>query len=150
MSGVIIICIASLINSGKAKSELQRVDGTIIHISNAHEQYPGKDSTRFRFIEIDRYPKPFELFIGQGVGDFSAEFEHSDHLGMGDSITVYYRETEKTTAAPTNNLVHYIDRGNESIFVLGNAKKSLIYSIIVFCIALSLVLAILKYAGKVN
>jgi hypothetical protein len=146
----IVFLIVYLLNAGKSKTAFTRVDGIIESIMSTNEHYPGKDSSRFRYIQIDNYPKPFEVFIGKAASDFKAELEHIEYLQPGDLVTIYFEETAKTEAAAVNNLARFIDRGEEPIFREGNSKRSLIYGLIGFCTVFSLVLLLLRRMGKIN
>lgn len=147
---VILFLIVYLFNAGKPKTAFSRVDGAVTGIANNNNNYPGKDTARFRYISISNYPKPFELFIGKGAGDFKAELDHTEYLKDGDSISVYYDESAKTAIAPVNNRVYYIDKGGQTIFREGNSKRILIYGLIAFCLLFSLVLVLLRRMGKIS
>ena len=140
----IVICLFFLQRADKAKNLFSKINGVIISLDKINDNYPGKDSSKFRYLQTDNYPKPFELFIGKDAGDFKPKFENIDNLKLGDSITVYFDESYKTQNKPVNNLVYFIDKGLEPFFIEGNSKKNLIYGIIGFCAIFVLVLLILK------
>ena len=146
----IVTCFFFLQRADKAKTSFSKSNGVIISLNKVNDNYPGKDSLKFRYLQIDNYPKPFELFIGKNAGDFKPKFENIDNLKLGDSITVYFDESYKTQNKPVNNLVYFIDKGQESFFIEGNSKKNLIYGIIVFCLIFILVLLILKKKGRID
>jgi hypothetical protein len=147
---LIISLLVYLLSAGKPKTAFTRVDGIITSITNSNEHYPGKDSSLYRYIEIDSYPKPFEIFVGKAAGDFKAELEHIAYLKAGDTVSIYFKETAKTATAAVNNLARFIDRGSEPIFKEGNSKRMLIYALIAFCTLFGLVLLLLKGMGKIK
>jgi hypothetical protein len=146
----IALLVLYLLNANKPKTAFTRVDGIITSITNTNEHYPGKDSSRYRYIKIDNYPKPFEIFTGKAAGDFKAELEHIVYLSPGDVVTIYFKETANTEAAAVNNLARFIYRGEDPIFVEGNSKKMLIFALICFCTLFSVVLLLLKRMGKIS
>lgn len=151
--GTLVLCIVLsfiyLQKGDKQRSAFQKVSGHIISIDNIDERYAGKDTSKFRYILIDNYQKPFEIFIGKSIGDFKPTFEQVDNLKVGDSLTVHFDETNKSKNAPVNRLTYFIDRGSEVIFIKGNSIKSLIYGLIIFCALFMIVLVILKIKGKI-
>ena len=151
--GTLAVCIVlSLVyvqKGDKQRSAFQKISGNIISIDNSDERYAGKDTSKFRYISIDNFPKPFEIFIGKSTGDFKPTFEQVDNLKVGDSLTVYFDESNKSKNDPVNRLAYFIDRGSEVIFIHGNSIKSLIYGLIIFCALFMIVLVILKKKGKI-
>ena len=133
----------------KSKASFDNVTGTIISFEKTNENYPRRDSSKFRYLRVESYPKPFEIFVGKDAGDFKPKFENVDNLQIGDIITVYYAEDGKTQKAAVNNLVYFIDKGKEVVFIEGNSKKNVIYGLIGFCLITILILVILKWKGKI-
>jgi hypothetical protein len=149
----LIICIIiSLIYVQKGDTErnaFENIKGIIVSINNTNELYIGKDTSKFRYVQIDNYPQPFQIFIGKSTGDFKPKFEQIDLLNIGDSISIYFEETFKTKNAAVNNLVYFIDRKSEVIFIKGNAIKGFIYGLMIFCFIFICVLVFLKKRGKI-
>ena len=141
---VIILSFYFVLRADKPKTAFQKAAGLLVSLDKTNENYPHKDSTKFRYLQIDNYPKPFELFVGKSAGDFKPKFENIEHLQLGNSVTIYFDETYKTNTAPVNNMVYFIDKGQEAIFIEGNSKKNLIYGIIIFSALFIPVLFILK------
>jgi hypothetical protein len=134
----------------KNKASFQRIDGVIISLENTHEHFEGKDTAKFRYLAIDKYPKPFQLFIGKAKGDFKPKFEHIDDLNIGELVTIYFDENNNTKNDPVNNLAYFIDRGQEPIFVKGNFEKYLAYGLMGFCVIFMLILLLLRRKGKIS
>jgi LPXTG-motif cell wall-anchored protein len=145
----LIAFIFFLIRGEKPKDAFQQIRGIVIELTNIHESYPRKDTSKYRYLLVDSYEKPFQLFVGKSRWDFKPKLERIDDLEPGDTVTVFFEETFKTENAPVNNLVYYIDRGQEAIFIEGNSKKNLLYGLIGFCILMIIVLILLKRKNKI-
>jgi hypothetical protein len=136
----IIISLIYVQRGDKGRDYFQSISGVLVGLQNTHERFPGKDSAKYRYLEIDNYPQSFQVFIGKKAGDFKPKFENIDNLKVGDSLTVYFEETNKTNNSSVNNLAYFIDRKFEVIFIKGNAIKKLIYGMIIFSVVLILFL----------
>lgn len=145
----ILLGVIVFIRAEKKKSSFINVNGIITFIGNSPENLPANDSSKFRYLQVDNYPKTFELFIGKRSGDFKPEFEKIDVLKTGDSVTVYFDENFKTQQDPINRLAYYIDRGQEVIFIKGNFEKYIAYFIIGFSTLFILLLLVLKRKGRI-
>ena len=135
--------------ASKDKFSFQKVSGIITSLDKTNENFPNKDSLKFRYLKIDNSPKTFELFIGKDLGDFKPEFEKIDNLISGDSVTIYFDENYKTQDDPINRLTYFIDRGQSVIFIKGSGEKYLAYFLIGLSITGILTLIILKKKGKI-
>ena len=133
----------------KLKASFDKVIGVLTSFEKTNENYPRKDSSKFRYLQVEGYPKPFEIFVGKDAGDFKPKFENIDNLQLGDTIAVYYAEDGKSQNRPINNLVYFVDRGKEVLFIEGNSKKNLLYGLIGFCAIMIVILLILKRKGKI-
>jgi uncharacterized membrane protein len=149
LSVCIIITLIYVQKGDKERSYFQSVSGVITSLENTHERYAGKDTSKFRYVQIDNYPHPFQIFIGKSTGDFEPKFEQLNHLKIGDSITVYFEETTRTRREAVNNLAYFIDKGNEALFIKGNSINKLLYGLVVFCGIIMIILLILKKKGKI-
>lgn len=146
----IIISLIYVQKGDKERSAFQSVSGVLLSLQNIHERYSGKDTSKYRYIEIDRYPQPFQIFIGKSAGDFKPTYEQIGNLKPGDSLTIYFDESNRTRNEAVNNLAYFIDRGSETIFIKGNSIKTLIYGLIVFCIGFIILLIFLKLKGMID
>ena len=145
----IVITLIYVQKGDKDRNAFQKISGTVISIDNTNERYAGKDIAKFRYIQIDIFLLPFQIFIGKSTGDFKPKYEQIDNLKAGDSVTIYFEETNKTKNDAVNNLAYFIDRGNEVVFIKGNSIKVLLYGLIIFCGLLMVLLIILKKRGKI-
>lgn len=130
----IIVLFFYFLRDNKTKESFDNTTGVLQSITNSVDLYPNRDSEKFRYLQVTNYPFLFELFVGKATGDFSPKFENVDALKAGDTITVYYSEDSKVKLSGINNLVHFIDRGKEAIYINGSPKKILLLSMIGICI----------------
>lgn len=54
----------------KNKADFKKVKSVVQYIGNVLPYYPGKDSAKFRYLKVQEYERPFELFIGKSTGNF--------------------------------------------------------------------------------
>ena len=125
-------------------------NGVIEYLVNKVSVYPNKDASKFRYLKVDSYAKPFELFVGKGSGNFKPEYERVDLLKPGDTITVYYDENLYTQKDPVNRLAYFIERNSETIFVKGSWEKYLAYFIAAVSLLAFLWILRLKQRGKIS
>ena len=111
------------------KSSFEKITGTIVLFNKESGSRSNRNTSKFRYLQVDSYPKTFELFIGKDWGDFKPKFEKVDDLKIGDTVTIYFDENFKTESDPVNRLVYFIDKGQMSIFVKGSWEKYLSYFI---------------------
>ena len=142
--GVFIIA-----RSEKSKSEFTKVSGRLISINNSNQFAPRQDTSKFRYLLIDSYPKIFEIFIGKDFGDFKSKFENIDNLRANDDITIYFDNNFQTEDDPINRLTYFIDKGQERIFVKGTWEKNMGIFLTGLSLLIFVALLILKQKGKI-
>lgn len=126
-----------LINrDSKEKNSYEAVTGRIIYYGKSLNIRPNEEAAKQRHLEIDAYPLPFDIFIGKDFGDFKPKFEQVDKLKIGDTITVYFYETNQDFNDGINRNLQYIDKGDESYFERGSSKNAFGYGMIGFCLAM--------------
>ena len=64
-----------LIRANKHKQDFDHVEGVIEYIEKTSPLYPNKNPDKYRFLKVDTYNKPFELFVGKASGDFKPKLE---------------------------------------------------------------------------
>ena len=136
--------------ANKSKTSFQRIAGFITSLENTHVNFQGKDTSKYRYLSIDNYHKPFQLFIGKSKGDFTPKLDKIDSLEVGQAVTIYFDENNKTKNSLVNNLAYFIDSDQKAIFIKGNFEKYLAYGLIGFCVIIILILFILKKKGKIT
>jgi len=148
LSFALFLGIFLLFRATKDKSSFEKIRGSIVFFNKENGLHT--NTTKFRYLKLDSYPKTFELFIGKGWGDFKPKFEKVDELKIGDTVTIYYDENFKTKSDPVNRLAYFIDRGQEPIFIKGGWEKYLAYFIFGSVILILLVLIVAKRKSKIS
>lgn len=154
MYGVVIILALGFViltRGQKQKHEFNSITAQIISIGRTFPGAFNRHEEKTRYIQVGKYPKAFELFIGHDLGDFSPAFEKVDALKAGDIVTVYYDE-EQTRAADddkVNRLAQFIDKDGQPYFIRGSKDKYGGYGIITAGILIGLTLLILKKKGTI-
>jgi hypothetical protein len=126
ISITLIICAFVIIQrSSKSKSEYDRITGVVTMIGKSFGDLPYRDLGKYRYIKLEGYSYPFELFIGNESGDFKPKFEKIDGLNVGDTISVYGYETSNTQEVGVNRFAQFIEKHNELYFERGSSGKTL-------------------------
>ena len=114
-------CYYVIYMDSKGKQDYSSVTGTIISVSDKYGEMPYRHAGKFRYILIDNYQLPFEIFVGKDKGDFKPTLERIDSLKPGDVITVYGYEPGESKREGVNRNAKFIDRGNISFFEKGSS-----------------------------
>ncbi|RYF85688.1 MAG: hypothetical protein EON98_05890 [Chitinophagaceae bacterium] len=139
-----------LIRANKHKQDFDHVEGVIEYIEKTSPLYPNKNPDKYRFLKVDTYNKPFELFVGKASGDFKPKLERIDLLLPGDSVDIYYDENLTTAKEPVNRLVYFIDRNSEAIFVKGSWEQYLAFFLIGLSLVILICVIVLKKKGRIS
>lgn len=141
-----VIAIVSLILTGvflfyiqrdsKEKNDYEKLTGILTYIEPEYGDYPVRHIGKYRYLQIESYPFPFEIFIGKDFGDFKPKFEQIDKLKTGDVVTLYYYETENDRRSGINRNVQFIDKNGISYFERGSSKNVMAVVMIFVCFAL--------------
>ncbi len=123
----IVLSVYLFLRATKDKSSFKTISGPVTHFSNKFPSAYHSNSDKHRYLQIEGYPKTFELFIGKKGGDFKPRFENIDVLKIGDTIIVFYDENTYTDNDNINRLVYFIDRRKELIFIKGSWEKGGVY-----------------------
>jgi hypothetical protein len=98
--------------------------GTITYLGDRWKDLPSEHPGKFRYVVVDTYPDPFELFVGKAPGDFSPAFEKIDSLTVGQRILIYYAEpsdvpehVNRTAQFIESNGTLYFERGNAALYI---------------------------------
>ena len=134
----------------KDKSDFKKVKGVVEYIGTSSPLNQNNHPPRYRYLKVEGYGRPFELFIGKETGDFSPELEKIDTLQPGDTVTVYYDENISIQNAPVNRLAYFIDLNNAPVFVKGIWETGAAYFIGGFSVALFFWVFALKKKGKIE
>jgi len=135
---LIILMISYVKLSSKDKNDYLHVNGEITYLEKQFKNLPSRDLGKYRYIKIQSYRYPFEIFVGNESGDFKPKFEQIDNLKLGDSITIYFYEINNTYSEEINRFTQFIDKESESYFVRGDGSRTIGLIVIVASIALAL------------
>ena len=154
LRGIIIIAIlmAALMfwyihMNSKQKKDYESITGQITYLGKTYKELPNRDFEKYRYLKVRGYGYPFEIFIGKDRRDFKPKFEQLNKLKTGDTITVYYYETNNTIETGINRFVQFIDKKNQSFFERGDSSKTLGIIVIGLC-GLLIILGIELYKRK--
>ncbi len=119
--------------NSKEKSEYEKTTGQIIYLDQQLGELPLRDPGKYRYLKVEGYEYPFEIFVGKESGDFKPKFEKIDNLKPGDTVTVFYYQTENTRSVGINRFIQFIDKNNDSYFEIGDSIKTMGAVIICLC-----------------
>ena len=147
---VMVLAVFMMIRGSKDKTEFHKATGGITYIDKIYAELPNRDHGKYRYLQVENYPKIFEIFIGKDWGDFAPKYEQVDSLKTGDMISVYYDLNEIEDDPRINRLVQFIDKGNKPVFVLGSYYKTFGNVTFSFCVIFLGILLILKRQGRIT
>src|SRR5687767_2706958 len=97
-----------ILNNTQDKHKYANLVGTIIYKSDKLGDLPNRNFGKYRYITLDTYSLPFELYIGKDFGDFKPLYERLDSLQVGDFISVFFYETENDKNEGINRNIQFI------------------------------------------
>lgn len=153
MYGIItIIALASVIlaRGKKEKDEFYNLNGSITAIEKTYQELPIRHPGKYRYLILDNYQKPFEIFIGKDPGDFKPELEKIDELKVGNKISVYYDEDPSETDMRINRLIQFIDKDSAPYYIRGSHDKIFGYILIALGFMLGILLLVFKNRGTIT
>ncbi|HTN16380.1 MAG TPA: hypothetical protein VL092_01770 [Chitinophagaceae bacterium] len=143
--GLICLAVYGLLCFTKKKEDL--VKGKIEFVGQTYEQLPSRHAGKYRFIKVEGFGKPFEVFVGKDAGDFKPEFEQVDLLQAGDEVLVYYVAGQKDFDAVHN--VQRIESNGKAFFIAGKSTIWIMGVCLVLGVVIAIVLMILKSKGRI-
>lgn len=152
LAGVFSIVVLSFyifLRGNKNKFDFYQASGKITYLEKSYQDFPNRHYGKYRYLQIDKYSRVFELFAGKDFGDFKPDMEKIDELKMGDKITIFYDEITNRDDVRLNRLAQFIDKGKQPYFIRGSKDKYFGY----FGIGIGLVIGgwlfYLKSKGKI-
>jgi len=136
--GLVVLMILTIRLNSKEKSDYNRTTGQITYLDKELGTLPVRHLGKYRYLEVDGYSFPFEIFVGNESGDFKPKYEQIDNLKKGDTISVFYYETENTQSEGINRFIQFVDKDGQSFFERGDSNK--VMGIVI--IGLSIILTI--------
>lgn len=135
--GISILMIVYMRMNSKTKHEYSQSTGEVIYLNQELGNLPLRDPGKYRYLQINGYDYPFEIFVGNESGDFKPAFEQIDQLKTGDKISVYYYETDNTYQEGINRFIQFIDKDGVSYFERGDSSKTFAFIVIGLCLLLT-------------
>lgn len=133
--------------NNKPKHEYNVTTGSIVYLENQLPGISSHNSPKFRYLAINGYAYPFEIFIGKSAGDFKPKFENIDELHTGDTISVWYYETSNTKESGINRFIQFIYKDNKPYYIRGNSSGTIGMAVIGLGV-LILIIALEAYRRK--
>ena len=152
--GVAFIIISGFVILNRGQKQKHDFDSITARINTIGRTFPGafnRHEEKIRYLQVGKYPKAFELFIGHDPGDFSPAYEKVDALKTSDIVTVYYDEEKSRAGENTvvNRLAQFIDKDGQPYYIRGSKDKLGGYAIIGTGVLIGLTLLILKRKGTI-
>lgn len=113
---IIAAMIYMIMLSSKEKTDYQKSSGKIIYLDKQFEEYPNRDLGKYRYLKLNTYPYIFEMYSDE-------QSSRIDNLKVGDSVNVYYYETNNTHSEQINRFLQYLEKDNKVFFQRGNSNK---------------------------
>ncbi len=146
---IIVLAFGVLMRGQKDKNEFYKAAGRVTYLAKTYQELPVRHAGKYRYLQIDTYPKVFEVFIGNESGDFKPDFEQIDQLKVGDPLLIYYDETPREDDTRINRLAQYIDKDQQPYYIRGSWDKYMGYFLMGTGVALGIWLLYLRSKGKI-
>lgn len=136
--------------NSKEKAEYRSATGPLIYLDKQLGEWPARKFGKFRYLKVMGYPYPFEIFVGKESGDFNPKFEQIDKLTVGDTIAVFYYETNDVEKDGLNRFAQFIDKNSDSYFERGSKATTLGVIILTICGVLAVGAFVLWKMNKIE
>ena len=131
----------------KPKKDYDAITGRIMFFDKQYQNLPLRDFGKYRYLKIDSYTYPFEMYIDDESGNHNPKLEQVENLKAGDTITVCYYETDNTREVGINRFLEFIDKNKVQIFKRGNVS-GVLGTIMLGACGLLIIVAIEFYKRK--
>src|SRR5690242_18263935 len=85
-----IMAIFYVKNNSREKKDYAKTTGEIVYLDKHLGELPFRDVGKYRYLKLEGYEYPFEIFVGKDPGDFSPKYDQIDDLKPGDRVSVFY------------------------------------------------------------
>lgn len=140
------LTIPFIIANSKTKNEYNYKTGKIEYLADNYKSYPKRHKGDFRYLIINSYQYPFEIYLPNAVKSQN----NLDNLSIGDNIKIYYYENKSTHESRINKFAQFVDKENIPFFIRGAFQKDLGYFIIGLIMVLNLISFILWKKNKLK
>ncbi len=139
-----------LYQQDKPKSEHLHIQRRIASIAKTYQDLPSRDAGKYRYLILQNFDKPLELFIGHGRFEFAPEVDKVDQLKPGDVIDVYYEDVYKEEEQSVRRGVYTIEKNDVSFYKEGDSRKPLANGIMGIIVLTLIGLLYLKSKGWIG
>lgn len=143
------LCIYLYYRATKNKAAFFQIQGRVEYVEDIYPLGSKNNPGKYRYLKVDGYSRPFELFVGKDFGDFKPAVEKLDSLKSGDTVTVFYDEDRFSQQSKVNRLAYFIEKDRENFFVKGSWEKYMAFLGVGFCAIMLTWLLRLKRRGKI-
>ncbi len=138
---IFTISIGIIYKNSLNKNELISSTGAITFLEKKYKEWPLRDYEKYKYIQIDSYDLPFEIFNGKDFMDFKPKICAIDELKPGDTVTIYY--SKKESKKNINQSLCYIDKEGKTYYE--RSSQGMVVGI--FCLLSSILLAAAAWFG---
>ena len=143
ISGILIaFMIYVILLNSKAKTDYQKLSGSIIYLDKQFEEYPNRDLGKYRYLKLNTYPYIFEMYSDE-------QSSRIDSLKVGENVDVYYYEINNTHSEQINRFLQYLEKDNKVFFKRGNSNNIAGFVVIGISIVLIVGSFMLYKKGKI-
>jgi hypothetical protein len=136
--------------NSREKAFYEQVTGRIAYLDKKLDKHPGRNIGTYRYLIVEGYSYPFEIFVGNDPGDFKPEFEEIDRLNVNDTVTVFFYQTENTEEEKMNRFAQFIDKDHTTFYKRGDSQTFMGMVIVGLCIAIIIGTFFLARSGRID
>jgi len=144
---IIALCFFTLFN--QQKSRLNIIEDRVRSVEQQYQGHPNRHIGKYRYILLENYPIPVEIFIGKDAGDFKPKLEQIDDLKPGDIIKVHYATSTEAGSNEMIRTTELIEREGKPVFIAGSATKIILYTCIGLGLAIGITVLVLKQQRRI-
>lgn len=141
-----ILSILVIKENSKTKLEYLKSTGKVEFLEQIYKNLPTRDKGEFRYLKVDSYPYPFEIYKSNS----KPTQKKLDELKVGDLVDIYFYETGNTFEVGLNRYTQFLDSNGESYFIRNSFQKNTGYVLLGLCGLLLLVALVLWKLKKLK
>lgn len=143
---LILIClsISTIWRSSKPKGKYEQATGVVSYLDTSYGRLPSRHHGAFRYLIISSYPYPFEIY------QLNSEPTECtlDDLKVGDTVDVYFYETDHTHETHVNRFAQFVDKGEQPHFIRDSFQLYLGYVMLGLAWLLTFLVFWMRKQGK--
>lgn len=129
-----VISLLVIVRNSKDKQEYDHLSTIIQSLDKEYNGYAGRHPGDFRYMIVDRYPYPFEIY----EPNLSQTDRTIDDLAPGDRIDIYFYEIDQTHEVGINRFIQFIDKDGQPYLIRNEYQQNLGYFLLVLSILVGL------------